>query len=83
MLRISIHAPRTGSDGCVYSRLAKLDGISIHAPRTGSDRSGLRKERKKLAISIHAPRTGSDAESVKQLCMMIIFQSTLPARGAT
>ena len=34
--RISIHAPRTGSD---IKRLihALFEGISIHAPRTGSD----------------------------------------------
>ena len=33
---ISIHAPRTGSDGT--SRTAgPHDTISIHAPRTGSD----------------------------------------------
>ena len=38
-LLISIHAPRTGSDGgldCFHLLL----GISIHAPRTGSDSSG-------------------------------------------
>ena len=33
---ISIHAPRTGSDGRI--RLGELTAdISIHAPRTGSD----------------------------------------------
>ena len=34
--RISIHAPRTGSDGGKMGGL-RLLGISIHAPRTGSD----------------------------------------------
>ena len=33
-------------------------------------------------ISIHAPRTGSD-EGVNQLTIREVFQSTLPARGAT
>ena len=33
---ISIHAPRTGSDGKQVD-LVTLDAISIHAPRTGSD----------------------------------------------
>ena len=36
---ISIHAPRTGSDGKPKRRKIILGGISIHAPRTGSDAS--------------------------------------------
>ena len=56
--QISIHAPRTGSDGCV--------GIDGRQPD----------------ISIHAPRTGSDFALCKDL-QLAIFQSTLPARGAT
>ena len=35
-VRISIHAPRTGSDGS-YFQIPHTMGISIHAPRTGSD----------------------------------------------
>ncbi len=55
---ISIHAPRTGSDGA--EQLCGHRGpISIHAPRTGSDLPGI-KSRKQFQISIHAPRTGSD-----------------------
>ena len=34
--RISIHAPRTGSDD-KKERLITAEAISIHAPRTGSD----------------------------------------------
>ena len=34
-------------------------------------------------ISIHAPRTGSDDISHKKKGRHPIFQSTLPARGAT
>ena len=58
VLRISIHAPRTGSDDNEDLRTPHSK-ISIHAPRTGSDG-------KKMSIndvdviSIHAPRTGSD-----------------------
>ena len=57
-------------------------GISIHAPRTGSDpcRGGYRQLRR---ISIHAPRTGSDAETQNVIFTCCVFQSTLPARGAT
>ena len=57
--RISIHAPRVGSD-TVNSILEGMVNISIHAPRVGSDFlfafaiHGLRN------ISIHAPRVGSD-----------------------
>ena len=36
--RISIHAPRTGSDAYYDSLDAAENKISIHAPRTGSDR---------------------------------------------
>ena len=36
-LRISIHAPRTGSDTISVKNTAGVDIISIHAPRTGSD----------------------------------------------
>ena len=34
--RISIHAPRTGSDQ-LATELGNVEAISIHAPRTGSD----------------------------------------------
>ncbi len=56
--------------------------ISIHAPRTGSDAvemSSIVSDK----ISIHAPRTGSDAVTVSDKSPSPLFQSTLPARGAT
>ena len=56
--------------------------ISIHAPRTGSDR-GLRHKVAVLGISIHAPRTGSDENKLPVDGVCFVFQSTLPARGAT
>ena len=56
--------------------------ISIHAPRTGSDAPGF-VFRKSGGISIHAPRTGSDLAQGYQINPTTIFQSTLPARGAT
>ena len=56
--------------------------ISIHAPRTGSDPDSqpppLRRK-----ISIHAPRTGSDVRGHVFQQILVAFQSTLPARGAT
>ena len=56
--------------------------ISIHAPRTGSDarHCGTRFSRR---ISIHAPRTGSDGGTSIPSEILMRFQSTLPARGAT
>ena len=56
--------------------------ISIHAPRMGSDHwhFPLHPER---VISIHAPRMGSDHANLDFPSILIIFQSTLPAWGAT
>ena len=39
-VRISIHAPRTGSDWVLNNFGGNFD-ISIHAPRTGSDNSAV------------------------------------------
>ena len=79
---ISIHAPRTGSDE--QRKAVDMDGdISIHAPRTGSDHHILSRETRPDLISIHAPRTGSDQLPLFLLAARRVFQSTLPARGAT
>ena len=40
-VKISIHAPREGSDLCVVDGGHSVVEISIHAPREGSDRSVL------------------------------------------
>ena len=56
--------------------------ISIHAPRTGSDRKAARLAARPHGISIHAPRTGSDIVIISA-SLRRLFQSTLPARGAT
>jgi len=57
-LKISIHAPRAGSD-CKPGNVRHNFSISIHAPRAGSDKE--RKwEQEDKQISIHAPRAGSD-----------------------
>ena len=78
---ISIHAPLTGSD-IVVKETQKVIGISIHAPLTGSDHPQT-DSRALLAISIHAPLTGSDLCLLTQLAHSLLFQSTLPLRGAT
>ena len=56
--------------------------ISIHAPRTGSDSIQIARIMYEV-ISIHAPRTGSDDLLATSVESLAIFQSTLPARGAT
>ena len=58
-LKISIHAPRTGSDKLMGAP-DDVVRISIHAPRTGSD-DGDEANYAVGYISIHAPRTGSDS----------------------
>ena len=80
-LGISIHAPCTGSDPKTSGKGERL-GISIHAPCTGSDAVFMRFP-PQIHISIHAPCTGSDALTICPVCNAVIFQSTLPARGAT
>ena len=81
IIRISIHAPREGSDRmrCLGPFHAP---ISIHAPREGSDpnRSAAPEL---LPISIHAPREGSDTACRISFRPRDSFLSTLPARGAT
>ncbi len=78
---ISIHAPRTGSDGFASMHSYRMS-ISIHAPRTGSDHVPAAMPPVK-GISIHAPRTGSDPVATLKRGDQGEFQSTLPARGAT
>ena len=56
--------------------------ISIHAPREGSDSQRLRLF-ERAGISIHAPREGSDDITNGVFVGDCVFQSTLPARGAT
>ncbi len=81
-IEISIHAPRTGSDKTAVKWMGHANEISIHAPRTGSD-DAARCADGRVRISIHAPRTGSDEIMLGDERSSTIFQSTLPARGAT
>ena len=100
---ISIHAPRTGSDGGSLMQDAVhsyFNPRSPHGERRESRLTNLRSrhfnprsphgERPCAVqgaawrhISIHAPRTGSDVQADSLFIWYVIFQSTLPARGAT
>ena len=81
--RISIHAPREGSDMDEYRYYVDVTDISIHAPREGSDHSyqqGLRR-----MWSNFYPRSprGERPGAKPGALYLVIFLSTLPARGAT
>ena len=66
----------------VMVRLSMLYLISIHAPRRGSDQCS-QTNRLGTKISIHAPRRGSDIADRTGFKPAALFQSTLPAGGAT
>ena len=75
---ISIHAPRTGSDGiCIVFSFRQYGRISIHAPRTGSD-AIVWNSCVSMAISIHAPRTGSDFVRREDACSTSDFNPRSP-----
>ena len=79
--KISIHAPRTGSDRRRCARGASWSNFNPRSPH-GERRDFLPAQLLHRIISIHAPRTGSDA-LISPACIVLLFQSTLPARGAT
>ena len=65
VLKISIHAPREGSDQVYEVEEVCNHYISIHAPREGSDLTGTINTLSGKVISIHAPREGSDATTIE------------------
>ena len=78
---ISIHAPRTGSD---TPSAAGFSGWGYFNPRSPhGERLYQGRHAGHHPISIHAPRTGSDRAADVMNTEMVVFQSTLPARGAT
>ena len=80
--RISIHAPRTGSDLTLAYIDRKIFCISIHAPRTGSDSCFPILTRSGNNFNPRSPH-GERRDSVSRRRTLRVFQSTLPARGAT
>ena len=80
--RISIHAPREGSDAEVRHFPASSLNFYPRSPR-GERQAGTKKEPKNPTISIPAPREGSDWTSACRSPLSGLFLSTLPARGAT
>ena len=81
-IRISIHAPREGSDRGPGSPQHSSSHFYPRSPR-GELRLSLRSKSRPWWISIHAPREGSDGLGLTALYLLGKFLSTLPARGAT
>ena len=79
---ISIHAPRMGSDKkkTKYRQHPRdFNPRSPHGERLADSMKTIRPK----TISIHAPRMGSDSTTLESNIADSIFQSTLPAWGAT
>ena len=79
---ISIHAPRTGSDHQVAQPQRAQGGISIHAPRTGSDIWWATWSTRRSHFNPRSPH-GERPTPLLGIATASVFQSTLPARGAT
>ena len=71
--------------GATRKLLATLSARSHFNPRSphGERLPSARLLLPPSSISIHAPRTGSDDRTPYPACLCKLFQSTLPARGAT
>ena len=80
--RISIHAPRTGSDP-TPAPVPDTTQISIHAPRTGSDGRASTSTRFASRFQSTLPARGATFALMVCNTGLSKFQSTLPARGAT
>ena len=78
---ISIHAPREGGD---VGQDLVLQGheISIHAPREGGDQRALSFPCEPRHFNPRPPR-GGRLDDFAHKCILMEFQSTPPARGAT
>ncbi len=64
----------------LYSLL--YEGVSIHAPNEGSDFTNTNII-PVSEVSIHAPNEGSDKSEAYEKYTKLMFQSTLPMKGAT
>ena len=78
---ISIHAPLAGSDHGHAAGRCRVQ-ISIHAPLAGSDSQPGCRQRPGTYFNPRSPR-GERLAADDAISVMVIFQSTLPSRGAT
>ena len=82
-MKISTHAPRTGSDkGIVPHSNRFVKNFNPRSPH-GERPCLLYPKINQHYISTHAPRTGSDEIKCHIIKPPLLFQPTLPARGAT
>ena len=81
-MKISIHAPREGSDGEDVRGDPSFSFISIHAPREGSDAVIVYFLSFLSNFNPRSPR-GERPDAPQRHNRTARFQSTLPARGAT
>ena len=79
---ISIHAPRAGSDLTTAALRGDEEAISIHAPRAGSDWTGSKHTTTKGDFNPRSP-CGERRNIGRCNKVDLLFQSTLPVRGAT
>ena len=79
--KISIHAPREGSDRCPSCQEKRIR-ISIHAPREGSDTAFSASTLTYTAFQSTLPVRGA-TKAAEIASWLYGFQSTLPVRGAT
>ena len=80
--RISIHAPRVGSDASLVRNSSMLKYISIHAPRVGSDNPYQASRSYPHYFNPRSP-CGERPVGFTPTKLHIAFQSTLPVWGAT
>ena len=80
--RISIHAPRVGSDDGTKGCSCAAEHFNPRSP-CGERRCDMDGREICRYISIHAPRVGSDGEPLRTCAAGSKFQSTLPVWGAT
>ena len=82
--RISIHAPRVGSDIIVMPGLEKSQyKISIHAPRVGSDLFVFPDPQLPIYFNPRSPCGERPQAYLMAAQLAELFQSTLPVWGAT
>ena len=80
-MKVSIHAPREGSDGVLKSVDDFLQGFNPRSPR-GERHTLIAGITGRRSFNPRSPR-GERRPSLRAVRDMLWFQSTLPARGAT
>ena len=78
---ISIHAPRTGSDNWSWNNRSAINDFNPRSPH-GERHNVERKETSQTNFNPRSPH-GERRLSRRMALFTVIFQSTLPARGAT